>query len=278
VDQRGDAWWFSTPAGKNGFWQLYNRGLDKLRHPDWRSWHFTSYDNPHIPASELDEMRQTMTERAYRQEILADFLDNEGQVFRNIDACLHAPPPSQEQHRGHNIVAGVDWGKQQDFTVIAAGCATCKTELVLDRFNQIDYSFQRQRLMGLYHTWSVGHSIGELNAMGEPVIEQLQRDGIRITGYQTTLTGKIAIIEGLALALEQGQVQLLPDAVGRAELEAYEVKLTKTGMSTYSAPEGMHDDTVIARALMWRAMQQAPATSQPDPRYTRQWDKLQEIL
>jgi len=65
----------------------------------------------------------------------------------------------------------------------------------------------------------------------------------------------------LSLAIEQGSVQLLADAVGKAELEAYERSVTETGLSKYGAPVGMHDDTVIARALMWRAMQRAPRTA-----------------
>ena len=65
---------------------------------------------------------------------------------------------------------------------------------------------------------------------------------------------KIAIIEGLALALEQASIQLLPDEAGKAELEAYEMKTDDWGKRKYSAPVGMHDDTVIARALMYRLM------------------------
>jgi hypothetical protein len=32
-----------------------------------------------------------------------------------------------------------------------------------------------------------------------------------------------------------------------------------TGRSQYSAPEGMHDDTVIARALAWKAASESVA-------------------
>ena len=67
------------------------------------------------------------------------------------------------------------------------------------------------------------------------------------------------------MAIEQGSIQLLNDPVGKAELEAYERSVTETGMSKYSAPSGMHDDTVIARALKYRAMQQAPRVRASGP-------------
>jgi len=146
----------------------------------------------------------------------------------------------------------------QDFTVLSVGCADCKRELTLDRFNQIDYAFQVQRLEALHNKWDVKKWVCELNSIGGPTFEALQRRGLPVQGFSTTLTSKQPLIEALSLALERGDLMLLPDDVGRSELQAYEVTRTETGISKYSAPDGQHDDTVIARALMWRAMQQAP--------------------
>ena len=62
---------------------------------------------------------------------------------------------------------------------------------------------------------------------------------------------KHEIITGLALALEQGELKLLNDAVVLGELQAYEMK-QRAGLPSYSAPDGLHDDTVIALALAWQ--------------------------
>lgn len=78
--------------------------------------------------------------------------------------------------------------------------------------------------------------------------------------FQTTATSKPPLIESLALAFEREELQWLADPVWTGELEAYERKVSPvTGRSQYSAPEGMHDDTVMARALAHQAMQQPPA-------------------
>ncbi len=75
-----------------------------------------------------------------------------------------------------------------------------------------------------------------------------------INGFVITATSKSQLIENLALAIEREEWQFLPDPVARGELEAYERTVSAaTGRSSYSAPEGLHDDTVIARALMVRA-------------------------
>ena len=61
------------------------------------------------------------------------------------------------------------------------------------------------------------------------------------------------MIESLALAFEKLEAKWLPDEIAAAELEAYEMTINgTTGRPSYSAPAGLHDDTVIARALAWR--------------------------
>lgn len=253
LDNNGDAWFISTPKRKNHFFHAFLHGQDDTGR--WAAWHFTSHDNPYLSDEALADIAKDMTEDAYRQEIMAEFLENEGAVFRNIPACLNAPMnATPEQHEGHWIIAGVDWGKQNDFTVISVGCMKCHQELALDRFNQIDYAFQSQRLLALKDRWHIRYLLAEQNAMGDPIIEQLQRSNMPVQGFQTTASSKPPLIENLALALERVEWQFLSIPVATGELEAYERKVSEqTGRSSYSAPEGLHDDTVIARALMCRA-------------------------
>jgi hypothetical protein len=212
-------------------------------------------ENPFIPFEEIEQLYRTLPERTFRQEILAEFLEAEGSVFRNIQACLKAPlDATPEQHKDHYIAAGVDWGKQADFTAISVVCADCCQELALDRFNQVDYALQRGRLEALATRWGVRQIMAESNAMGDPIIEQLQRDGLPVSAFQTTATSKPPLIESLALALEKVEFQWLDIPVATGELDAYERQVNQhTGRATYSAPAGGHDDTVMARALALRA-------------------------
>ena len=251
LDNDGDAVFIGTPMRKNHFFQHYARALGDTS-GRWEAFKFTSHDNPYLSKSALAEITADMTDEAYRQEIMAEFLDNEGAVFRNIKACLGAPLIPAD-HARHHIVAGLDWGKHQDYTATSIGCADCRVEIARDRFNQIDYTFQRDRLKILYEAMNVTSILAESNSMGEPNIEQMQQDGLPVFGFETTGTSKPPLIENLALALERAEWQFQDDIVWTSELEAYERKVQpNTGRSTYSAPEGVNDDTVIARALMLR--------------------------
>jgi hypothetical protein len=67
----------------------------------------------------------------------------------------------------------------------------------------------------------------------------------------TTNATKAAAIDALALAFERGDLAVLNDPVLIGELQAYEMSKTKTGLRSFSAPAGMHDDTVMALALAY---------------------------
>lgn len=260
LDNDGDAVFIFTPKRKNHAYHMFVRAQadDTGR---WEAYQFTSFDNPHLSAEALAEITSDMTEEAYRQEILAEFLEGEGAVFRNIAACLHALPSTPAAHVGHRIVAGCDWAKMHDYTTYSFGCVECKVEVDRDRFNQIDYAFQVQRLEAMCAKWQPKAVLTELNSIGQPVFEQLDRMGLPVIGFETTASSKPPLIENLALAFDRGEWQFQADPIWTAELEAYERKVsTTTGRSSYSAPEGIHDDTVVARALMvWQAMQRGNA-------------------
>jgi len=248
-DRQGGALFISTPRGRNWFWRLWLRG--ERGEPDWRSWRFPTVDNPFIPASEIEEARRDMPERTFAQEYLAEFLDDAGGVLRKVrDAAVLQPaaPKADGQY-----VMGVDWAKSADFTVLVVIDAKTGEMAAMDRFNRIDYSVQRGRLEALANRYRVRSIVAESNAMGEPIVEQLRRDGLPVIGFVTTNASKTMLVEGLALAFEQGVLRILDDPVLVGELEAYEMQRLPSGAIRYGAPEGMHDDTVMALALAWWA-------------------------
>lgn len=250
TDYQGEADFYSTPKGMGFFHTLFARGEDP-EFTDWASFHFPTSSNPFIKQDEIDAAEQELPLDVFRQEYLAEFIQGEGAVFRNITVNLTDIPTLPKNHEGHVLVAGVDWGQVNDFTVISIGCDTCKREVFLDRFNQIDWHFQRERLKASLDKWGVRDCLVELNSIGGPNFEELLRSGVSVQGFQTTAQSKPQIIQSLALCLEKEQMKFMANAVATRELEAYEAKRSEaTGRISYNSPTGFHDDTVIARALM----------------------------
>jgi len=251
ADLRGTAWFFSTPKGRNGFWQLYQRGQDE-QESDWRSWAFPTGDNPFIPSSEIEAMRRSMPERIFQQEILAAFLDDAGGVFRKVIEAATLTP--KEPQKGRDYIFGIDWAKYTDYSVIVVMDAGTRQMVAMDRFNQIDYSVQVSRVKALAERYQPQVIIAETNSIGDPIIEQMRLEGLPVRGFTTTSASKQAIIDGLALAFERHEISILNDQVLINELQAYESSRLPGGGFRYSAPEGMHDDTVMALALAYSGL------------------------
>lgn len=248
TDFAGDAWFLSTPKGMNFFRQCYDWGQDP-EHSDWQSWQLPTSTNPFIAKSEIDAAQQELPDRVFRQEYMAEFLEDAGGVFRGVAACATATPATPN---GGQYIMGVDWGQKNDFTVLSVVDRHTKRQVAIDRFNQIDWSFQRGRLKTLAERWNVSQIVAEENSIGGPNIEALCADGLPVIAFQTTATSKPPLIESLALAFERREIAILPDVVQMAELQAYERTVSRlTGRSSYNAPEGYHDDTVLALALAW---------------------------
>jgi hypothetical protein len=248
IDFKGEADIAGTPKGMNGFWQMYN-----INDADWMRWQMSSYNNPHIPHSELDALKSTMLERAYQQEILAQFLEDGGGVFRNIRKSATATLLDKAQD-GHTYVGGGDWGRTNDATWLFVMDAESGEVVASDRMTQTDFHLQRTRIKALHERFKVKSWILESNSIGRPNLEELQRDDIPAYGFETTNATKMAVIDGLALAFEQERIKIPKDETLINELMAFESTKTQTGLIRYAAPEGMHDDGVIALSLVWEAI------------------------
>jgi hypothetical protein len=252
TDLSGEAWFLSTPRGMNYFRALYDLGQDPER-PDWASWQMPTAANPFISPAEIEAARQDMTEAAFGQEYLAEFISWEGAVFRYVREAATADPMAGPE-TGHEYAMGIDWGRSIDFTAMCVLDVTARAMVALDRSNRIDYTVQRDRLRALYERWRPAAIIAESNSIGQPVIEALWRDGLPVQPFTTTNASKAAAIEALALAFERSEIRILPDPVLIGELQAFRAEPLPSGLMRYSAPAGQHDDTVMALALAWQAV------------------------
>jgi PBSX family phage terminase large subunit len=86
TDTQGKVMFISTPKGFNHFYDLYNL---ELTDNDYKSFHFTSYDNPYLPVEELNKAKQEIPEDRFAQEYLADFRKTEGLVYKEFDRGKH---------------------------------------------------------------------------------------------------------------------------------------------------------------------------------------------
>jgi len=85
--------------------------------------------------------------------------------------------------------------------------------------------------------------------VGDPIYERLRHEYQGTKSYKFTSESKRELIENLVLRIERKEIGIMDDPVQIAELLSYEYQIGKTGHISMNAPEGMHDDCVIALAL-----------------------------
>lgn len=275
TDHHGGAWFFSTPKGRNYFWELHQRGITGSV-KNWASHHAPTTANPHIDKHEVEEARRSLPERVFSQEYLAQFLEDGGGVFRRIteaiDSSLHTDPYlARDTGDGTSYVIGVDWGRHNDFTVFTTIDARSRAVVAVDRFTDIDYSVQLNRLQALHLRFPRAPILAESNSMGGPLIEQLQKLKLPVQAFHTSAASKTQAIESLALAFENAAIRLpnVPWLID--ELMAFDQERLPSGMMRYGAPRGGHDDGVMSMAIAWSGVQSAMSESPAIKPTPRQW-------
>lgn len=257
----------NTPRGTNWFRKEFEL-FDEM--PDGRAWQIPTLgctvtdsglertphplENTDIQFDEIQRLFKQMPLETFRQEILAEFLQGEGAVFRNITACLLKETVGVPGlHTGHHKVAGVDWGQRHDFTAISVLCVTCHMECEMVRYNRVEWEFLSGQVRRLISKWQIQDVLVEYNSIGGPNFETLAKDRLPVRAFLTTSASKPPLIQSLRLALEQETFLWLNVPWATAELQAYESKVAANNRIVYSAPHGMHDDSVLARCLALHA-------------------------
>lgn len=231
-----------TPRGRNWAYDLYHRGMMGV--DGWESFHWASNESPYFSNEEFERARRETPERFFRQEYLADFVEGGGEVFRNLENCIS----EYAQPDGWNTM-GVDLARVQDWSVLYV--LNSKRETVeIQRFQRMDWSFQKIRLVEMYRRLKCARLVIDGTGVGDPVVEDLRKQGMNIEVIKFTNETKSNIIENLMLLFEQGVIRIPRDDILMEELRGFEFSVNRrSGNTFYEAAEGRHDDMVIALAL-----------------------------
>lgn len=237
TDFKGKAIFLSTPRGQNYFYSLFMKSDD-----NWASFKFSTYDNPHIDKSEIDDAKSQLPHAVFEQEYMANPMENAANPFGSefIKSCIK--PISHSEI----VCFGIDLAKSYDYTVII-GLDSNGNTAYFNRF-QKDWYNTKQEILKLPRKPIVIDSTG----VGDPIFEDLQREGLQIQGLKFTQNSKQQLMVGLQTAIHTQKIGY-PDGEIVKELEVFEYQYTATGVK-YSAPSGFHDDCVMALALAYHNM------------------------
>jgi hypothetical protein len=209
--------------------------------PDMAYFKLTAYDaidGGILDPAEVEDARGVLPEAVFRENYLAEPSDDGGNPFglTHIRACIAPMTDKPPVCWGWDLAKSVDWtvGIGLDKSVY-----TCKLE-----------RFQNPWELTLAKVKSVTAKTPALvdsTGVGDPVLEALQKSGGAYQGFKFSSSSKQQLMEGLAVAIQQRAVHF-PEGPISQELETFEYEYTRVGVR-YTAPEGLHDDCVVALAL-----------------------------
>lgn len=190
---------------------------------------------------EIEQAKQDLPEHIFKALYLAEASDDGDNPFGNeyIRSCLK--PISKLQP----VCYGIDLAKSYDFTVIF-GLDENGDICHYDRF-QRDWQQTKETII---RTVKSLPCLIDSTGVGDAIVEDLQITSRQIEGFKFSQTSKQQLMEGLVSAIQQGKTSVL-EGDHYSEMESFEYEYTRTGVR-YTAPTGLHDDTVCAHALAYK--------------------------
>ena len=234
TDYQGRALFLSTPRGKNYFYSLYMKGGQK----DWDSFKFTTYENPYILTSEINDAKAQLPNAVFEQEYMANPMENAANPFgsEHINKCVKFISTNEPMYYGIDLAKSFDW------TVII-GLDSNGDVCHYERF-QKDWLQTKETIKNIRKH---KHIFIDSTGVGDAIVEDLQKYFNDMTGFKYTSTSKQQLMESLASSIHKAEIGFPIGAI-KDELEIFEYLFTSTGVR-YSAPSGFHDDCVNALAL-----------------------------
>lgn len=241
----------STPKGKGLMFRMSNMaGID----PNYHTIRGTSFDNPLIPLSELEDARRNLPDHIFRQEYLAEFLDDSSSVFKDVKHCINDNAPITMDN-----YAGVDLGRADDYTVVTVLNSFGKM-IHVERWRHLEWSEIINNVIEVLNRYKP-RTIIEANNAQDAIYEQIRNRVVFNKGwvepFVTSNKSKQNIVEDLIVAFEQREIGIHSEQwlIDELNMFTYDYNL-RTRQIKYSAPQGFHDDGVMSLAFAWSSFKE----------------------
>ena len=235
TDTKGQCMFISTPKGFNHFYDLFN-----TKDEDYQSFHFTSYDNPHIPKEEIDKAGKEIPEDRFAQEYMADFRKTEGLVYKEFDRSRHITGEEETGRTYTDTILGIDFGYTNPSSIIPIKIDSDNHYWILEEF---------------YKTHQTTEQIAEQARLYKPTkvyadpaepdrIEILRKSGLNCREVSKDI---VAGVDRVRELFKQNRIHISPDCKNLIhELETYRYPDKKPDQNEQEKPVKENDHALDA--------------------------------
>lgn len=214
--------------------------------------------SPYVPAEAIERARRTLPAHVFAALYDAEIQDDGATVFRGVESCIAGD--LEEPRPGMEYVVGVDLARKVDWTVACVVCVPTRHVVAFERSHGLPWHEQRRRIKALSDKYGKARCVVDATGVGDPNVEELVRDGVWVQPFVFTGPSKRDLVESLIVDIEQRRVTFPRIEALVGELEVFEYEQRPSGLLSYNAPDGYHDDCVVALALACNGL---PAVNRP---------------
>lgn len=229
----------STPKGRLIMHNIERQALDD---PDnWDVFHFTTMDSPFITEEAHKLAKRSMPERLFRQIWLAEYPDDSGEIFPNLDkVCVGEECPPQ---KGMMYKAAWDPAQKVDYSTF--GIRDSLGDMVYKaRWTGMPWTLQLDHVESLCRQYNNCPIDIDVTGGGATLPEAAAERGLIVNSIRFTNERKAEMVSKLSLLCEQVAIRLIADESLIDELGSYRAETLSSGRTRYSAPKGKYDDQV----------------------------------
>lgn len=242
----------STPRGKGYWYDLVRTGTkgDDKYDPDFESFRHPTSDNPHYDKEEFEKARRTTPERIFRQEWLAEFIDEADSVFRNVDEC--ATYEGDEEPEDGEVYT-IAWDPAQSVDYSAVGVRNSRGETVhITRWTGVTWQGQLERVRDMSRKYNYALVRMDSTGLGKTLPEALDKMGVPVEPVVFSNSVKEDMVNHLAFLMEQKAISYPNHQALKQELKDFKYTISDKGTIRYAAPRGSHDDLVTMMMLAYK--------------------------
>ena len=262
---------FSTPNGKNWFYDVYNEGLDSSNNnvislaADYRD--LSEQSDYESILNTITAMKRSMTASAFNREVLGEFVSDQS-LFTGVESATYQGKwledylaSKEEIKHGVKVNAtatfiGIDIGVVHDYTVLTL-IDSNGVVLDIDRFNMNVEKYDDRGFKARIKDFIVKHKEGLVAAYMEVnnkelLYEELSRDPelYMLLPIVTNLTNKPVMVDRLISMCDKGEIRIPDMKQLHKELYAFSsIQNKNTGKWQYRGSEGIHDDMVMSLVI-----------------------------
>lgn len=271
-----------TPRGVKHLHESYVAGQDPTR-PQWWSNLLDARHSFHADGKRLftdDHLKIIKHDyesdgigAAFEQEYMCSFNQDANQVFRKLDQVVKDEFGNllepEEPYAGGVYRIGCDPAITHDYWVNSVFDLNTNHEVFIERFQPMDTNLGEARTEALFRKYNNAELQMDESGIGMIIADHLRGKSIPVVPVKTAQS-KEKIISNLSLKIDALTIRLLPDAVAMGEMKDFTFNRLPSGRYQFSAPDGKHDDCVIARAVACLDMSEPSMTKVSGKRWFEQ--------